>query len=72
MTEPPHPTTFLLTDDTDLDSFDAADLLGIDPGEVYPLLFTGELAGGPTRSGWVRFPQWGIDDYLARHPLPTS
>jgi len=36
VTEPPHPTTFLLTDDTDLDSFDAADLLGIDPGEVYP------------------------------------
>lgn len=58
-----------------LTSLEAAQRLGIEPEDVYRLLFNGLLDGGPDRTGKVRFTEEAIADYLARgappgRPLP--
>jgi hypothetical protein len=55
--------------DTDqlLTTPEAGRLLGITPADVYRLIFAGELAGGPDRTGIVKVSASAIDRYRSEH-----
>jgi predicted DNA-binding transcriptional regulator AlpA len=51
---------------------EAARRLGLDGVVVYDLIARGDLFAGKGKDGLVYVPESAVDDYLRRHPAPTS
>jgi excisionase family DNA binding protein len=55
-----------MTGDQRLTTTEAARRLGMEPEDVYRLLFAGELEGQPDPDGVVRISERAVEDYLER------
>jgi excisionase family DNA binding protein len=52
--------------DEPLTTTEAARRLGIEPEDIYRLIFAGELEGSPDSDGVVRISTTAVEDYLER------
>ena len=55
-----------MTGDERLTTTEAARRLGVEPEDVYRLVFSGELEGRPDADGVVRISEGAVEEYLDR------